>query len=295
MTEIAFGASLYLGLQLIWSARIESNLKSTRAIEKYLKSSQQTQISFSLRIFQILKPIIQNVKFNPWGSDIEISDALLASSNKQTVAEFRVKQVVTMLWVQSGIIAWHIAHYLSTAHSAILLTATLLVMSTPLSGAVQLALMKDRVRRRSRIIDAELAGMLDLLAFSVSAGEPIVGAIGRVGRVCDGLVARLFRQVSGQLAEGKSINQCLSEVARSTSSKSFARAIRAIQNAIERGTPLATVLRAQAQDARASLTASHMKEAGKREAAMMIPVVFLILPMIVFITLYPGLRALQLA
>ena len=292
--RIALGAGVYFGLQLIWMARIEKKRKSIRALERHIKTVQQEQVSLSLKIFQILKPIILYTRFNPWGSDLQVSVALLASSSKQTVAQFRVKQVITLLWVESGITSWHVLRYLSTTHSMVYLTAVLLVAAVPLSGAAQLTLLNEEVKRRSQIVDGELAAMLDLLAFSVSAGEPIVGAIGRVGRICDGLVARLFRQISEQLAEGKSINQCLSEVARSTSSKSFARAIRAIQTAIERGTPLASVLRAQAQDARANLAAAHMKEAGKREAAMMIPVVFLILPMIVFITLFPGLRALQL-
>lgn len=36
-----------------------------------------------------------------------------------------------------------------------------------------------------------------------------------------------------------------------------------------------------------------MTLAGKKETLMMIPVVFLILPMIVIVALYPGLMALQ--
>ena len=294
MIEIALGASFYVGLHFIWTARIQKQRKSIRTLEKHLKTNELPQAGTTLRIFNVIKPLLGNSRFNPWGTDSEVSKALLASSSNQTLVDFRIKQVVTMLWVQSGIISWSILRYLSMTHSAIPLTAALLISCIPLSGAVQLALVNDRVKRRSQIIDGELAGMLDLLAFSVSAGEPIVAAIGRVGRVCDGLIAHLFRQISEQLSVGKSISQCLTEVTQSTSSNSFARAIRAIQTAIERGTPLASVLRAQAQDARASSAASHMEEAGKREAAMMIPVVFLILPMIVFITLYPGLRALQL-
>jgi tight adherence protein C len=63
--------------------------------------------------------------------------------------------------------------------------------------------------------------------------------------------------------------------------------------ALERGTPLAEVLRAQAHDSRAEAGRMLLILAGKKETAMMIPVVFLILPVIVAVALYPGLVALN--
>jgi tight adherence protein C len=63
--------------------------------------------------------------------------------------------------------------------------------------------------------------------------------------------------------------------------------------AIERGTPIADVLRAQAMDARNLEARKLMTLAGKKETLMMIPVVFLILPLIVVVALYPGLTALN--
>ena len=63
--------------------------------------------------------------------------------------------------------------------------------------------------------------------------------------------------------------------------------------AIERGTPISEVLRAQAMDSRNHEARKLMTIAGKKETLMMIPVVFLILPMIVIVALYPGLMALK--
>ena len=56
---------------------------------------------------------------------------------------------------------------------------------------------------------------------------------------------------------------------------------------------MAEVLRAQARDARAESARALLVLAGKKETAMMIPVVFLILPVIVAVALYPGLVALN--
>ena len=60
-----------------------------------------------------------------------------------------------------------------------------------------------------------------------------------------------------------------------------------------RSTPLVDVLRAQANDARSTQQQSLMELAGKKDVAMLIPVVFLILPTVVGIALFPGIRGLQ--
>ena len=64
---------------------------------------------------------------------------------------------------------------------------------------------------------------------------------------------------------------------------------------VERGTPLADVLRAQAADARELAAAELMETAGRREIAMLVPVVFLILPVTVVFALFPGFYGLSLS
>jgi tight adherence protein C len=58
--------------------------------------------------------------------------------------------------------------------------------------------------------------------------------------------------------------------------------------AIERGTPLADVLRAQAVDVREAGKRALLESGGRKEIAMMVPVVFLILPVTVLFALFPG-------
>lgn len=67
-----------------------------------------------------------------------------------------------------------------------------------------------------------------------------------------------------------------------------------IATAVERGTPLSHVLRAQAQDVRTQRRDALIEEGGKRELAMLVPVVFLILPVTVVFAVFPGLVALRL-
>jgi hypothetical protein len=64
--------------------------------------------------------------------------------------------------------------------------------------------------------------------------------------------------------------------------------------ALDRGSPLAEVLRAHALDAREDSERALLEAAGTREVAMLIPLVFLILPVTVLFAVWPGLMVLQL-
>jgi tight adherence protein C len=69
--------------------------------------------------------------------------------------------------------------------------------------------------------------------------------------------------------------------------------IRQMENAIERGTPLAEVSRIFAEDQRVKFRNQLMKEAASKEIAMLIPVVFVVLPSVLAVALYPALTVLQ--
>lgn len=64
--------------------------------------------------------------------------------------------------------------------------------------------------------------------------------------------------------------------------------------ALERGTPLADVLRAQAQDVREMGRRELMEAAGRKEIQMMVPLVFGILPLTVIFAVFPGISLMRL-
>ena len=74
----------------------------------------------------------------------------------------------------------------------------------------------------------------------------------------------------------------------------LARFVEGIVIALERGTPMAKVLRAQAVDVRAARKRELLAAGGRREIAMLVPGVFLLLPITVVFALYPGLVTLTL-
>ncbi len=64
--------------------------------------------------------------------------------------------------------------------------------------------------------------------------------------------------------------------------------------ALERGTPLADVLRAQAGDIREASRRELIESGARREVAMMVPVVFLVLPVTIAFAFYPGAVGIRL-
>ena len=75
---------------------------------------------------------------------------------------------------------------------------------------------------------------------------------------------------------------------------SVQRLVDALLVALERGTPLAEVLRAQAMDARAADRRRLMELAGRKDVLMLVPIVFLVLPSVVLVAVYPGVQALRI-
>ncbi|MGL1831735.1 UNVERIFIED_CONTAM: pilus assembly protein TadB, partial [Acinetobacter sp. HSTU-ASm16] len=93
---------------------------------------------------------------------------------------------------------------------------------------------------------------------------------------------------------GSGLTTALQDFSARTDVVALGRFVDGIVVAIERGTPLADVLRAQAQDVRDHAKRVLMEIAGKKEIAMLVPVVFFILPLSVMFAVFPGLAVLDL-
>jgi tight adherence protein C len=153
----------------------------------------------------------------------------------------------------------------------------------------------DTRRRRDRVL-AELPVVADLLALAVAAGEGPVGAVERVTRLTRGSV--LGGELTRAMAEvrtGVPFPIAMDGVAARCRSSVVQRFTDGLVVAVERGTPLAEVLRAQADDVRADRRSALMEAAGRAEVLMLLPVVFLILPVTVVVALYPGVVGLSLS
>ena len=155
------------------------------------------------------------------------------------------------------------------------------------------ALTREVRHRRARML-AEFPTVVELLALSVSAGEGIASALERLTRRGNGeLVAELKRALDDVRA-GTPLVDALRRMADRTDLIEVRRFVDGMAVAVERGTPLADVIRAQAADAREAGRRALIESGGRKEIAMMVPVVFLVLPVSVVFALFPGFYGLSL-
>lgn len=210
-----------------------------------------------------------------------------------TVHEFRVEQVV---W---GLIAFAVAAAFGVlrALSGPANPATLLVLCLAAFAGGVVARdnrLSSQVRTRERRILEEFPTIAELLALAVAAGESPVGALDRVVRRSGGELSADLARVLAAVRTGEPVAAAFDRLAATTGLPLVSRFAQGIAIAMERGTPLADVLHAQAADVREAGRRNLIELAARREVAMMVPVVFLILPVTVLFAFYPGLIGLSL-
>ncbi|WP_394938841.1 type II secretion system F family protein [Psychromicrobium sp. YIM B11713] len=155
------------------------------------------------------------------------------------------------------------------------------------------ALLNRRIRQREARLLAEFPALAELLALSVAAGESVAAALERVCRISRGELAQEFEGILAQSRSGVPLVNALTNFSQRSQLAPLARFADGLAVAVERGTPLAEVLRAQAQDVQEHAKRQLIESAGKKEIAMMVPLVFGILPLTVIFAAFPGLQLLS--
>jgi tight adherence protein C len=207
------------------------------------------------------------------GGSVSVRRRLGALGRGGTVEEFRVEQVVwgVIGMVSAGVLVVLIG-LLRGGVDPVLAGAAALV------GLVAGVLTRDwyltkQVQRREATMLSEFPVVADLLALSVVAGEAPPDALLRVCRLTGGELARDLDAALARARSGVPLTTALSELAERTTLESFARFVQGLVVAIERGTPLADMLRAQAADVREAGKRALLETGGRKEVSMMVPVV----------------------
>lgn len=211
-----------------------------------------------------------------------------------SVEAFRVEQVV---WGGLGLLAGLLVALALSARAGGP-RGPLLLALVLLGGAAGVVARDQQLSRavaaRERRLLAEFPTVAELLALAVGAGEGAAAALERVARVSRGELSLELTRAVADARAGASLAQALQALADRTSLASLARFADGVAVAIERGTPLGEVLRAQAADVREEGKRALLEAGGRKELAMLVPVVFLVLPVTVVFALYPGFLGLTL-
>lgn len=205
------------------------------------------------------------------------------AGRRQTVEQFRARQLV---WGVVGLaLGTSFAIVLAATRGSSVVLLALLALLCGVGGVLVCDHALTRaVRRREQRMLAEFPTVAELLALAVNAGEGPVAALERVATTAHGELSEELRATLASVRAGTPLARALEQLADRTGLPSLTRFAEGVAVAVERGTPLADVLRAQAQDVRESGRRALMEAGGKKEVAMMIPVVFLILPVTVVLT-----------
>jgi tight adherence protein C len=227
------------------------------------------------------------------GGEASVRRRLERAGLATTVPEFRVQQVV---W---GLVAFALAAAYSLlralTHPGGALVAVLLCLVAFAAGVLARDQhLTSQVKQRERRILAEFPTVAELLALAVAAGESPVAALDRVVRRSGGELSADLARVLAEVRTGEPVASAFDRMATTTGLPLVARFAQGIAVAVERGTPLADVLHAQAADVRDAGRRELIEIAARREVAMMVPVVFLVLPVTVLFAFWPGVVGLSL-
>ncbi|MDO8644973.1 MAG: type II secretion system F family protein [Candidatus Planktophila sp.] len=193
------------------------------------------------------------------------------------------------------------------AASATLVMALLLISNHTIFTAVFLATLTSlvhfvlidreltgQVKKRRQRIEAEFPAIVEMLTLAIAAGETPMSAMHRIAESADGELSHEFATVIVAVRSGEPLHLSLDAMGRRVKSVMIRRFIDAIVTATLRGAPLIEVLSRHAVEARANQRNIIMNAAGKAEISMMVPVVFLILPISILFALWPSLTNLNL-
>jgi tight adherence protein C len=139
----------------------------------------------------------------------------------------------------------------------------------------------------------ELPEIIDLLVVSLRAGNGIYRSFATVIPRSEGALAKELAQVLKAVEFGAAFGSEINQVSKSLPHPQVSEFVNKVSLALERGTPLAQMLREQGVSVREEIKSRLLKQAGRNETRMLIPLVFLILPITVLFAIYPSLELLN--
>jgi tight adherence protein C len=167
--------------------------------------------------------------------------------------------------------------------------------------AKQLSWLKQLIRKitgsyvKESEVNEELVNILQMLSIMISAGESPMMALRYISQRSVGYIPTLIKQSFSKYESGNNLTQTLEYIAAATGSSAVRRLTNSIQIAIQRGTPILDVLNNQVQSLNKQINLALLKKSGKSEITLLIPVVFLILPVSISFAIWPSIYGLNQA
>ena len=140
----------------------------------------------------------------------------------------------------------------------------------------------------------EVAELSSLLGVAIDSGYSLVGAIDATFQDARGEVASRFRRILATLELGGNLYDELAKLRTSKRDQPIGELVMKLQVALRFGSPIAEQLSDLSNSLRHQLAQLQFTAASKRENLMLLPLVFLILPVTVLFAIFPALQYLNL-
>jgi tight adherence protein C len=153
--------------------------------------------------------------------------------------------------------------------------------------------LSNRCKRRLQRIESEFPSLIEMLTLAAGAGESPISSLKRIALRANGHLAVEIREVITSVEKGSPFSVALDHMSHRIGSTSVRRFVDSMIISLSRGTSLVETLSHNVQESRNQERVRLLSAAGKAEISMMIPVVFLILPISILFALFPSITALN--
>jgi tight adherence protein C len=296
----ATGLGLILALERVFALRrprLELRvLPYVRDLPAARRTKQQATVRPRSAFAAVFGPGLQSVAHaldRVLGGTASVRRRLERAHLSLSVHDFRVEQVV-----------WGVVSFSATAAVSVLVAlrspgkALPLLLLCGIAFVVGALFRENRltaqVKARERRMLAEFPTVAELLALAVAAGEGPVSALDRIVTRANGELSAELAGVLAQVRTGTPVSRALDDLAARSGLPVVARFAEAVAVALERGTPLTDVMHAQAADVREAGRRALIETGARKEVVMMVPVVFLVLPVTILFAFWPGVVGLRL-
>jgi tight adherence protein C len=145
---------------------------------------------------------------------------------------------------------------------------------------------KTESKKARELIEQEFPSVVELFAILLAGSMSPATALLRISERTTGEFASVLRDSVSEIQDGANFSQALDVVSSRVKSPMVRRFCDSLTIAIERGSPLLDVVHRQVEEVRQQQRSKLLESAGKAEIGLMIPVVFLILPVSVLFALW---------
>lgn len=147
-------------------------------------------------------------------------------------------------------------------------------------------------KKSRNLIELEFPLVVELFAILLAGNQSPATALDHISRRTTGEFSIVLRDAVNEIHQGANFSQALDLLSARIQSPMVRRFCDSLMIAVERGSPLIDVVNRQVEEVRNEQRSRLLESAGKAEIALMIPVVFLILPISVLFALWPSYFAL---